>query len=365
MNALAVQPDGKIVVGGVFNQIAGVSQSDLARLNTDGSLDTSFQPPAEPATVLALQPDGKILVSTSFFNNASGSFAYGQLFRLNADGSADASFQPPADDIAFALALQADGKIIVGGLLNSATGVSQALLARLNADGSADASFQATVAGGTNTNAGPYAVAVQPDGEIVAGGSFSQVNGANCNNLVRLNADGSLDPFFNGGSSGMNGTVNVVALKTSGDIFTGGNFTTYNQALRNYIAALIGAATPDFFDGAVPVGGGFYYLQFPDGNPFGYYNVAGNGYSFPFFFHADLGFEYFLDAQDGQGGAYLYDFKSNTFFYTSPVFPFPYLYDFSLNAFLYYYPDPNNPGHYNTDGVRYFYNFNTQQIISK
>ena len=60
-----------------------------------------------------------------------------------------------------------------------------------------------------------------------------------------------------------------------------------------------------------------------------------------------------------------YDFASSDFFYTSPRFPFPYLYDFGLNTVLYYYPDPNNAGHYNTDGVRYFYDFATGKIITK
>ena len=72
-----------------------------------------------------------------------------------------------------------------------------------------------------------------------------------------------------------------------------------------------------------------------------------------------------FDAADGKSGVYLYDFASKTFFYTSPAFPFPYLYDFSLNTVLYYYPDPNNAGHYNTDGVRYFYDFATGKIITK
>ena len=72
-----------------------------------------------------------------------------------------------------------------------------------------------------------------------------------------------------------------------------------------------------------------------------------------------------FDAADGYSGVYFYDFKSSTFFYTSPGFPFPYLDDFALNSFLYYYPDPNNPGRYNTDGVRYFYDFATGKIISK
>ena len=66
-----------------------------------------------------------------------------------------------------------------------------------------------------------------------------------------------------------------------------------------------------------------------------------------------------------KAGVYLYDFASSDFFYTSPTFPFPYLYDFDLGSVLYYYPDPKQAGHYNTDGVRYFYEFKNGQVISK
>ena len=83
-----------------------------------------------------------------------------------------------------------------------------------------------------------------------------------------------------------------------------------------------------------------------------------------YIYHFDLGYEYWFDAQDGKSGVYLYDFQSGSFFYTSPSFPFPYLYDFSLNAVLYYYLDTKMPGHYTTN-PRYFFNFNTGQIITK
>ena len=77
-----------------------------------------------------------------------------------------------------------------------------------------------------------------------------------------------------------------------------------------------------------------------------------------------------FDANDGSDGVYLYDFASSDFFYTSPAgaIPFPYLYDFNLNAVLYYFPDSDqtdNPGRYNTDGTRYFYDFATGEVISK
>ena len=117
---------------------------------------------------------------------------------------------------------------------------------------------------------------------------------------------------------------------------------------------------PAFFSGEVSLGNGVYYLQFPNGNVFGYYAYLSDPH---WIYHFDMGYEYWFDANDGHNGIYFYDFMSTHFFYTSPSFPFPYLYDFSLNTVLYYYPDPNNPGHYTTN-PRYFYNFATGQIIT-
>jgi len=121
-----------------------------------------------------------------------------------------------------------------------------------------------------------------------------------------------------------------------------------------------GSTHPAFFSGEVSLGNGVYYLQFPNGTPFGYYAYLTDQ---NFIYHFDMGFEYLFDANDANHGIFFYDFMSNHFFYTSPSFPFPYLYDFSLNSVLYYYPDPNNPGHYTTN-PRYFYNFATGQIIT-
>ncbi len=123
---------------------------------------------------------------------------------------------------------------------------------------------------------------------------------------------------------------------------------------------IFGSQPPPFFDGSVALTGGFSYLKFGTGVPFGYYSFA----SSPYLYHVDLGFEYPFDAADGSGGIYLYDFTSSTFWYTSSSL-FPYLYDFTLNAWLYYYPDPTRPDHYNTGGVRYFYDFSTGKIIKK
>ena len=119
---------------------------------------------------------------------------------------------------------------------------------------------------------------------------------------------------------------------------------------------------PAFFGSEVALGGGAYFLRFASGNPFGYYSYLTDP---AYIYHFDLGYEYVFDAADGKSGVYLYDFKSGTFFYTSPSFPFPYLYDFTLNTVLYYFPNPTDPTHYNTDGVRYFVRLDTGEIFSK
>jgi hypothetical protein len=126
-----------------------------------------------------------------------------------------------------------------------------------------------------------------------------------------------------------------------------------------YAAVLIESdftIAPAFFSGEVGLGSGVEYLQFPNGNVFGYYNLS----NFPIFYHYDLGFEAFVDG--GNGSAFLYDFTSAHWFYTSPSL-FPYLYDFTLNAWLYYFPDTKSPGHY-TSNPRYFSNLTTGKVFT-
>ncbi len=135
------------------------------------------------------------------------------------------------------------------------------------------------------------------------------------------------------------------------------------------LQAIYGAPTtppssshPAFFTGEEPLSNGVYYLAFPgNGNIFGYYTYFSDPH---YLYHFDMGYEYVVAAADGSSGLYLYDFASNSWFYTSPSFPFPYLYDFTLGATLYYFPTNNNPQRYTT-GPRYFYNFKIGQVIMK
>lgn len=121
-------------------------------------------------------------------------------------------------------------------------------------------------------------------------------------------------------------------------------------------------APSTFFAGQILLNRDVYYLQFPGGTHFGYYAFLDDP---RYVYHFGLGYEYVFDAADGVGGVYLYDFASNGFFYTSPIFPFPYLYDFSLHSVVYYYLDPSPENQYNIYDKRYFYVFGTGKIVSK
>ena len=120
------------------------------------------------------------------------------------------------------------------------------------------------------------------------------------------------------------------------------------------------AAHPAFFAGEAALSNGAYYLALPNGNVFGYYSYLSDP---RYIYHFDLGYEFLVDANDGQGGLYMYDFTSGQWWYTGRTFPFPYVYDFRVNAMLYYYPDTKNAGHYSTN-PRYFYNFGTHGVMT-
>ena len=197
-------------------------------------------------------------------------------------------------------------------------------------------------------------------------------------NGLTLGANGNL--YGSTGGGGADGEGTVFEVTPSGDFgvlytFPSGSYTSTPPVLGkngNLYGTSFGGTGPyyglgntlpsAFFTGQVGLGNGVDYLQFLSGTPFGYYSYLSDP---NYIYHFDLGYEYVFDANDGKKGVYFYDFASSDFFYTSPTFPFPYLYDFSLNTVLYYYPDPNNAGHYNTNGVRYFYDFATGKIISK
>jgi uncharacterized delta-60 repeat protein len=234
--AVAVQPDGKAVVGGDFTTLGGGGTgtstcSRLGRLNVDGSLDTTFNAGANGTVwALAVQPDGKILVGGAFTTlggGGTGTTVRNRIGRLNPDGSLDASFDPGADNVVLALVLQPDGKVLVGGMFGALGGggtgsPTRRFVGRLNADGSLDDGF---IPGANNT---VWSMAVEPDGQVLLGGLFTALGGGgygttNRSHIGRLNSDGSLDSAFDPGTDH---EVYALAVQTDGKIVVGGAFTT-------------------------------------------------------------------------------------------------------------------------------------------
>ena len=263
VNAIALQPDGKILVGGAFTTIVSTTRNRIARLNADGTLDGGFNPNANnTVNAIALQPDGKIVVVGSFGSIVST--ARNRIARLNTDGTLDGSFNPNAGSIVNAIALQPDGKIVVGGSFTTMGGVGRNFVARLNTDGTLDGGFN------PNANNVVSAITIQPDGRILIGGSFTTVGGTTRNRIARLNADGTLDGSFNPNA---NGAVGAIAIQPDGKILVGGAFTSIVSTARNRIARLNADGTLDGSfnpgaastvnaialqpDGKIVVGGGF------------------------------------------------------------------------------------------------------------
>src|SRR5262249_1434184 len=176
VSATALQPDGKILIGGTFSSVLGVGRKSIARLNSDGTLDTNFNPGANGTVyAIAVQPDGKILVGGFFLGaNSIGGQTRNYLARLNSDGSVDTTFDPNASSEIYTIALQTDGKILVGGTFNTlapngGATVPRAKLVRLNPDGTVDLSFFPA------PNSAVYSIALQEDGRILIGGDFTKL----------------------------------------------------------------------------------------------------------------------------------------------------------------------------------------------
>ena len=309
--SIAIQTDGKILVGGRFTTYNGVNIPDhLVRLNTNGTYDNTFAPPvlsgsaagsATHVRAIAIQPDGNIMVGGDWtcaggggcasphrrvmrllpgggkdpaYNNAEalagilagswvnsialqadgkiiivGTFGtyngvtVNRILRVNTDGGRDATFASGSgtgtNNSINKVAVLADGDILIAGLFITTSGsINRNLIARLNADGTVDGAFDA----GTD-NAIVTALCPQPDGKIIIGGNFTTIAGTTINRFARLNSNGTLDASFNTGT-GANGVVRAVSIQPNGKLLIGGEFTNYNGSSRSRIARINNTATP-------------------------------------------------------------------------------------------------------------------------
>ena len=234
INAIKIQSDGKILIGGEFNTANGVSTNGIARLNNDGSYDTTFTSPLVYQDVVKsiyVQSDGKILVGI-----------YGSIKRLNSDGTFDNTFSSPITNGYIAdINIDSNGKIIVSGGFTYYGSGQCPKTARLNANGTIDTSFHGNVIPDGFINK----VLLLPDGKIFIAGWFSLFSGNTVNDMAVLNTDSSLSPSFSAGvgvsgtiTGGVSGIVYDAALQPNGKILIVGNFTNYNGTIQNYIARI-------------------------------------------------------------------------------------------------------------------------------
>jgi uncharacterized delta-60 repeat protein len=280
VRSMAMQPDGKIIIGGNFTTVHGAQHTNIARLNADGSVDDTFTASTNYyVNSVAVQADGKILLGGQFDKVNDTGRKY--LARLKEDGDLDTSFTAAPGSNVNSVAVQADKQIVLGGQFTTVNGTLCNGIARISENGILDEHFTPAIGAGssvssvgllagrmlvlsgeltingtkskgialldergglaTSNTANGYVnnVAVQADGKIVLGGAFSMINDKQRFRIARLNANGTLEDTatFNPGS-GANGTVTSVAVQTDGKIVLGGQFSTVNNLPRTRIARL-------------------------------------------------------------------------------------------------------------------------------
>jgi len=238
--ALHLLSDGKLLVGGHFSEFGGSARDQLAKLNGDGSIDPTFVPQAgfdgfyPEIFAIASQPDGMVIVGGTFGLTSTNR----NIARLYPDGRLDGTFQANSGGSVLALAVQPDGKILLGGTFG---------IRRVNPDGTPDASFgsvSVAVPPATTYSVSVNAIHLYPDGRILIGGYFATVNGKSRANLVRLTADGQLDESFDPGT-GPDGKINAVLVQASGQILVGGSFSNFNAFPKLKLARLLPSGTLD------------------------------------------------------------------------------------------------------------------------
>lgn len=243
---LYVQPDGKIVIGGNFANVGGQPRKKVARLNSDGSLDTTFVDPNVTSTTgndtvfaVARSPGGGIVIG-GLFDTVAGVPRQG-IAMINDDGTLLSGFVPNLNGSVMDISFRNGGSLIAGGFFTTADGQPCKRVVRLTGLGTLDQSFQ-----DPNIDGAVRVVVEMPDGKILIGGEFQNVGGQPHQHIARLNINGTVDSTFN---ANIDNFVNDIAPSIfNGDMIVGGEFTTVNGLSRFRLVKLnsVGATDPNF-----------------------------------------------------------------------------------------------------------------------
>lgn len=260
VNSVVLQPDGKTIAVGDFTTYNGKLCNRIVRINTDGTLDNSFQSGSgfngfytsygfTSAQTVALQQDGKILVGGIFYTY-NGSSCRG-IVRLNSNGTIDKSFNVSSgfDAPVFKILVQSDGKVIAGGAFTTYIGISKNRIIRLNTNGSIDTSFKI----GTGFNNYVRTLTLTNSGKILAGGMFNSFNGTSTVRIARLKQDGTFDAAFATGSGFQNEVTTIITLP-NGKLIIAGHFGNYKGTFITRIVKIDSSGT---IDNSFSVGAGF------------------------------------------------------------------------------------------------------------
>jgi uncharacterized delta-60 repeat protein len=241
VNNINVQSDGKIIVMGAFTTYSGSTSNRIARLNTDGTVDTTFNPgagiPLGSIRHSVIQSDGKI-IAVGDFTSYSGS-ALNRIVRINTNGTVDTTYNvgTGVSQLLETVILQSDGKALTGGNITSYSGSAINKHIRINTDGTLDTTFNP----GAGTTGGPYAYALQSDGKIICTYNGSTYSGSTAAFISRINTDGTRDATFASPPAGLstnNSTPNTLQVASDGKIYVGNAFTTYSGSIVNRIVRL-------------------------------------------------------------------------------------------------------------------------------
>ncbi|MDC8001614.1 T9SS type A sorting domain-containing protein [Aequorivita todarodis] len=231
-----LQDDGKIIIGGDFDEFSGTIISGMARLNTDGSLDTSFNLNLAPETNIRdfdVQTDGKVIIAgydpSSFFFK-----------RYNTDNTEDLSFNggnPKANDEIYGIDIVENDKIMITGPFSTYNGVLRYQMARLNSDGTLDTSFDSYNFPENGFNYTIFDSKQLTDGQYLINGYFNFYNELPSKYIAKINNDGTIDQTFNMGD-GADSYIDSTYMQQDGKILIGGDFTSFNGTPINHMARL-------------------------------------------------------------------------------------------------------------------------------